>query len=72
MVGTRASCQPIPVFRAEAPAPSIARASVTTSSQVEPLGTRSISEMRKIRIALGPIAARTRATVSTAARIRFS
>ena len=46
MVGTRASCQPMPVFRTEAPAVSMAFARVTTSSQVEPLGIRSISEMR--------------------------
>ncbi len=42
MVGTRASCQPMPVFRIEAPAASIALASRTTSSQVWPFGTRSI------------------------------
>ena len=46
MVGTRASCQPMPVFRIEAPAASIARASCTTSSQVEPSGTRSIMQRR--------------------------
>jgi hypothetical protein len=46
MVGTRASCQPMPVLRIEAPAASTAFASVTTSSHVCPSGTRSRSEMR--------------------------
>ena len=46
MVGTRASCQPMPVFRMLAPAACTARASSATSSHVEPSGIRSISEMR--------------------------
>ena len=46
MVGIRASCQPIPVFRIVAPAFSISTASCTTSSWVEPLGTRSIIDSR--------------------------
>ena len=46
MVGIRASCQPMPVLRIEAPADSTARARVTTSSQVEPSGIRSIIESR--------------------------
>ena len=46
MVGTRASCQPIPELRRVAPAASTARASVSTSSKVEPSGTRSIIDSR--------------------------
>ena len=46
MVGTRASCQPIPVFRIVAPAASTARARSATSSQVLPSGTRSIRLIR--------------------------
>ena len=46
MVGMRASCQPMPVFRIDAPAASIRFASITTSSQLCPSGTRSRSEMR--------------------------
>ena len=46
MVGTRASCQPIPVLMIDAPAASTARASVTTSSQVEPSAIRSIIDSR--------------------------
>ena len=46
MVGTRASCQPMPVLIRVAPAASTALASTTTSSQVEPSGTRSISDKR--------------------------
>ena len=46
MVGMRASCQPMPVLMIVAPAASIALASVTTSSRVEPPGTRSSIESR--------------------------
>ena len=46
MVGTRASCQPMPVLRIEAPARSTARASCTTSSWVLPSGMRSIIDRR--------------------------
>ncbi len=46
MVGTRASCQPMPVLMIVAPARSIAFASVTTSSQVLPPGTRSSIDRR--------------------------
>ncbi len=46
MVGMRASCQPMPVLMIVAPAASIAFASVTTSSSVEPPGTRSSMESR--------------------------
>lgn len=46
MVGMRASCQPMPVLMMVAPAASISLASCTTSSRVEPPGTRSIIESR--------------------------
>ena len=46
MVGTRASCQPMPVLMMVAPARSIALASATTSSQVLPPGTRSSMDRR--------------------------
>jgi hypothetical protein len=46
MVGTRASCQPMPVLMIVAPAASIAFASITTSSQLWPSGTRSSIERR--------------------------
>ena len=41
MVGTRASCQPMPVLRMVAPAASMALAWATMSSQPEPSGTSS-------------------------------
>ena len=46
IVGTRASCQPIPVFRTVTPASSRPWARATTSSQVWPPSTRSSSEIR--------------------------
>ncbi len=46
MVGMRASCQPMPVLSSVAPAASTARASSTTSSTVEPPGTRSSIDSR--------------------------
>ena len=46
IVGTRASCQPMPVFRMVAPAASIAFAWVTISSQDEPSGTSSSIDKR--------------------------
>ncbi len=46
IVGTRASCQPMPVLMMSAPAASTACASWTTSSWVEPSGTRSSIESR--------------------------
>jgi hypothetical protein len=46
IVGTRASCQPMPVFSTVAPACSTSRASSTTSSQLCPSSTRSSSEIR--------------------------
>ncbi len=46
MVGIRALRQPMPVLMIVAPAASTARASVITSSRVEPPGTRSSMESR--------------------------
>ena len=46
IVGTRASCQPIPVLSTLTPASSSRCASSTTSSQVCPPSTRSSSEIR--------------------------
>ena len=46
IVGTRASCQPMPELSRLAPAACTARASTATSSQVDPSGTRSIRLMR--------------------------
>jgi hypothetical protein len=46
MVGTRASCQPMPVLMIVAPAASMALASCTTSAQFDPFGIRSIIERR--------------------------
>ena len=46
MVGTRASCQPMPELMIVAPAASTARAWATISSQALPSSTRSSSESR--------------------------
>ncbi len=46
MVGTRASCQPMPLFRMVAPAAITPWASCITSSQRWPCGSRSSREMR--------------------------
>ncbi len=46
IVGTRASCQPMPVLKAVTPAASSRCASSTVSSQVWPPSTRSSSESR--------------------------
>ena len=46
IVGTRASCQPMPVLKTVTPASSSSPASSTTSSQVWPPSTRSSREMR--------------------------
>ena len=46
MVGTRASCHPIPVLMMVAPAAAIALARVTASSQVLPSGIRSSIDRR--------------------------
>ena len=72
IVGTRASCQPMPVLITEAPADSTACASATVSSQVWPSGTRSSSDIRYITRKSSPSASRIRRTISTGKRIRFS
>ncbi len=72
MVGIRASCQPMPVLMMVAPAASTAFARVTTSASVEPPGIRSSMERRYIRMKSGPTRSRTRRTISTGKRIRFS
>jgi hypothetical protein len=46
MVGTRASCQPMPVLTMLAPPVATALPSVTISSQLLPPGTRSIIDRR--------------------------
>ena len=46
IVGTRASCQPMPVLMMVAPAFSIAFASITVSSHELPSGIRSIIDSR--------------------------
>ena len=46
MVGTRASCQPMPVFSKVAPAALMARASCKTSGHELPSGIKSIRLMR--------------------------
>ena len=46
MVGTRASCQPMPVLMMVAPAAVIAFASVTASGQLLPSGIRSSIDSR--------------------------
>ena len=72
IVGTRASCQPIPVLITSIPASSSARASATTSSQLEPPSTRSSIERRKMSAKSGPHLARVALTMSSASRLRFS
>ncbi|MCY1507965.1 hypothetical protein D9M68_422590 [compost metagenome] len=72
MVGMRASCQPMPVLMRVAPAASMALARVTISSQVLPPSTRSSMDRRKMMMKFGPTASRTRRTISTARRMRFS
>ena len=72
IVGTRASCQPMPLLTIVAPAAWTAWASATTSSHDWPSGTRSRSESRYTRMKLGPTRSRVRATASIANRMRFS
>ncbi len=72
IVGTRASCQPMPVLMTEAPASSRAWASATVSSQVWPSGIRSSSDIRNITRKSAPSASRVRRTISTGNRIRAS
>jgi len=70
MVGTRASCQPMPVLMIVAPALSTAFARATTSSHALPPSTRSSIDRRYTTMKSGPQASRTRRTISTAKRMR--
>jgi hypothetical protein len=72
MVGMRASCQPMPVFRMVTPAASSAWASCTTSSRVEPPSTRSSMDRRKMMMKWLPTRSRVRRTISSAKRMRLS
>ena len=72
MVGTRASCQPMPVLMMVAPPVATRSARVVTSSQLLPLGIRSSIESRKMRMKSGPAASRMRASTSSGRRMRFS
>ena len=72
IVGTRASCQPIPWLMMSAPAASTAFASATISSAVSPPCTRSMEETRNTIRKSRPTLARTAFVVSTASRSRFS
>ena len=72
IVGTGASCQPMPVFKMSVPAACTASASWSISSAVDPRSTRSIAEMRYIKRKSGPNAARMRLMISTEKRFRFS
>ena len=72
MVGTRASCQPMPLLIRLAPAFSIARARSSTSSRVLPSGTRSITDRRYMMMKSSPQRRRVSSTISTGKRRRFS
>ena len=72
IVGMRASCQPIPVLMASAPASSAALANATTSFQSLPSAIKS-SMLRRYTIAnCGPTAARISRMISSGKRMRFS
>ncbi len=72
IVGTRASCQPMPVLSTVTPAASRPCASAATSSQVWPPSTRSSSEIRYMIGKSAPTSSRARRTTSSGKRIRFS
>ena len=72
IVGTRASCQPIPVLISVAPASANAASIHCTSAKLLPCSTRSRPESLKIRMKLAPTARRVRRTISSARRPRFS
>ena len=72
MVGTRASCQPMPVLRIVVPAASSFLASSAVSCQVCALSTRSSRLMRYCRMKSSPTSSLVRRTISTGKRIRFS
>ncbi len=72
MVGTRASCQPMPVLMMLAPACSTSLPRATTSSQVWPPSTRSAIDRRYTMRKSAPAASRDLRTISVAIRRRFS
>ena len=72
MVGMRASCQPMPVLMIDTPAASMRRASSAVSSQLCASSTRSSRLIRYMTMKSSPTASRTRSTISTGNRIRFS
>ena len=72
IVGTRASCQPMPLLMMFTPACSSACASATTSSQLLPSSTRSIIETRNTMMKSRPTRSRTARTTSSPKRMRFS
>ena len=67
-VGTRASCQPMPVLSKETPAACKASANARVSSQWLPCATKSSSEMRKMMRKSLPTTSRTRCTIANAKR----
>mmetsp|Transcript_5401 Transcript_5401/g.13567 ORF Transcript_5401/g.13567 Transcript_5401/m.13567 type:complete len:250 (+) Transcript_5401:1240-1989(+) len=72
IVGTRDSCQPIPVLRRVTPASRNSLANVTVSSQDIPPSTSSHKEMRKTTTKSFPRCLRTSRTISKGNRDRFS
>ena len=70
MVGTRASCQPIPVLSRSTPASTRRPASSSVSSHVCPSATRSCSEMRYCSMKSSPTSARMRRTISIGSDMR--
>ena len=72
MVGTRASCQPMPVLMKVAPAASTALACATISGQSLPPSTRSSIDSRKMMMKSSPTASRVRRTISTGSFMRRS
>ena len=70
MVGTRASCQPMPVLKMSTPALASRFASSSVSSHVCPSWTRSAREMRYCSRKSAPTSWRMRRTISTGSAIR--
>ena len=72
IVGTLASCHPIPELMIFTPSFSTFFANRTISSQDDPFGTKSIRDNLKMRIKSLPTAALTLLTISNGNRILFS
>ena len=72
MVGTRASCQPMPVLMIETPASASLSDSATVSSHDWASSTRSSRLWRYMTTKSSPTSSRVRRTISTGKRIRFS